>query len=163
IAYSAPLAERLAGLYRVKERGAFYAFTQFEPNDARRAFPCFDEPDFKTTFDVRVTTPRGNLVVANANETGRSDSEEGKSTMFTFATTPPLPTYLVALAIGPLEIREGPKEPVKIRLVTTQGKSKLGAEALDAAFAHVRLLGEYFDRPYPYAKLDLVAVPEFAF
>src|SRR5262249_30313737 len=138
-------------------------FTQLEPTDARRVIPCFDEPGFKVPFKLEVTTPKDNLVVANAPEIERSAADDGRSTTFRFAPTAPLPTYLFAFAVGPLEVREGPAAPVKIRLVTTKGKGALGDLALEAAAAHIRLLGEYFDRPYPYAKLDLVAVPEFGF
>ncbi len=164
IAYSAPLsADSLSGLYRVKDGDASYAFTQFEPMDARRMFPCFDEPGYKVPFDVKVTTPKGNLVVANTNEISRTDSEDGRSTTFSFATTPPLPTYLVGLAVGPLEVLEGPKTPVPIRLVTTKGKTRLGRTALDLSVEMVQKLGEYFDYPYPFPKLDIVAVPEFGY
>jgi alanyl aminopeptidase len=152
IAWSAPIGDKLSGLYRVKEDGAHYAFTQFEPTDARRMMPCFDEPGFKVPFELKVTTPKGNLAVANAEETGRADSEDGRSTTFRFAPTAPLPTYLFALAVGPFEIREAPPGPVKIRLITTKGKAPLGDLVLEAAAAHTRLLGEYFDRPYPYTK-----------
>jgi aminopeptidase N len=162
IAYTAPLGDKLAGLYRVKDGGAAYAFTQLEPMDARRMLPCFDEPGFKVPFDVKVTTPKGNLVVANTHQTDSVDSDDGRSTTFTFATTAPLPTYLLALAVGPLEVREGPTEPVKLRVVTTRGKSKHAELALEAAAAHLRILGDYFARAYPYSKLDLVAVPDFA-
>ncbi len=163
IAWSAPIGDKLSGLYRVKEDGASYAYTQFEPTDARRMIPCFDEPGFKVPFELKVTTPKGNLAVANAEETGRVDSDDGLRTTFRFAPTAPLPTYLFALAVGPFEIREAPPGPVKIRLITTKGKAPLGDLVLEAAAAHTRLLGEYFDRPYPYSKLDLVAVPEFGF
>ncbi|HVY49123.1 MAG TPA: M1 family metallopeptidase, partial [Minicystis sp.] len=163
IAYSAPISDKLSGLYRVREDGADYAFTQFEPTDARRMLPCFDEPGYKVPFELKVTTPKGNLVVANSPEVDRTDVEEGRSTQFRFAPTPPLPTYLFALAVGPLEVREGPKEPVPIRVVTTRGKSKLADLAIDAATAETKLLVDYFARPYPYPKLDLLAVPEFGF
>ena len=163
IAYSAPLTDSLTGLYRVKEGNAHYAFTQLEPMDARSMFPCFDEPGFKVPFDLKVTTPKGNLVVANSPESDRSESEDGRSTTFTFAPTPPLPTYLVALAVGPLEIREAAKGPVPIRLIATKGNTRFGELALETAVAMTELLTRYFDRPYPYAKLDLVAVPEFSF
>lgn len=163
VAYSAPLEGRLAGLYRVEEGGARYAFTQLEPMDARRMLPCFDEPGFKVPFDLKVTTPKGNLVVANTPEAERTESEDGRSTTFAFATTPPLPTYLLALAVGPFEVREGAAQPVKIRLIAPKGKTRLGDLALEAAEAQVRILADYFDRPFPYPKLDLIAVPEFGF
>jgi aminopeptidase N len=163
VAYSAPISNKLSGLYRVREDNLYYAFTQFEPTDARRMLPCFDEPSFKAPFELRVTTPKGNLVVANTNELDRHEIDDGRSVVFHFAPSPPLPTYLFALAVGPLDVREGAKEPVPIRVITTKGKAKLGDLALDAAAADVKLLGDYFARPYPYAKLDLLAVPEFGY
>jgi alanyl aminopeptidase len=168
IAYSAPISNKLSGLYRVKAGSSFYAFTQLEPTDARRMMPCFDEPSYKVPFELKVTTPKGNIVVANTDEAERTVAEEGRSLTFRFAPTPPLPTYLFALAVGPLEIREAPAPaagtaPAKIRLITIRGKTHLGDLVLDAAPALTAKLGEYFNRPYPYPKLDLVAVPEFGF
>jgi cytosol alanyl aminopeptidase len=163
IAYSAPISDKLVGLYRYKEGSDAYVFTQFEPTDARRMMPCFDEPGFKVPFDLKVTVPKGDLAVANTDEVERTVAEDGRSTTFRFATTPPLPTYLFAFAVGPLEIRQGQESPVRIRLITTKGKGVLGDLVLEAAAADVKLLGEYFGRPYPYPKLDLLAVPEFGF
>jgi aminopeptidase N len=159
IAYSASFDAGGSGLFRVKEGSDVYAFTQLEPVDARRVLPCFDEPGYKTPFDVKITVPKGQLAISNAPEIGRTDTADGRQTTFTFETTQPLPTYLFALAAGPLEIREGPRTPVPIRLVTTRGRTKLGNLALENATVDLPLLAAYFDRPYPYAKLDLVAVP----
>ena len=161
IAYEAPFSPGLKGLYRVEQGGQAYAYTQFEPNDARRAFPCFDEPGYKTPFDLAITVPRGSVAVANSPEATRRESDDGKSIRFEFRRSPPLPTYLVALAVGPFDILEGPQQPVPIRMVATKGQSALGAGALRVAAAHLDLLGKYFDRAYPYAKLDIVAVPNF--
>ncbi len=158
--YDAPFGDALSGLYRVKDGGRWYAFTQFEAVDARRAFPCFDEPSFKTPFDVSVTVPGGMIAVANAPEKAREPGPGG--TTFRFATTPPLPSYLVALAVGDLDVREGKKTPVPVRVITTKGKSALGTQALAAAADLVALLGDYFGIRYPYEKLDVVAVPDFA-
>ena len=160
IAYEAPFSLDLSGLYRLKEQERWYAFTQFEATDARRAFPCFDEPGFKTTFDVTLSVPKGMIAVANAPEVSRKD--EGEKTTFVFDQTQPLPSYLVAFAVGDLEIRQGPKAPIPIRLISAKGKSALGGMAIDATAALVDKLGEYFDYKYPYAKLDIVAVPDFA-
>ncbi|HZO13578.1 MAG TPA: M1 family metallopeptidase, partial [Polyangiaceae bacterium] len=159
IEYTAPLNESLRGVYRVREGGKTYVFTQFEPSDARRMFPCFDDPIYKVPFEVEVRVPKGNVVYSNAAETNRTAEE--KSVVFAFAPSKPMPTYLVALAIGPLEAREGAREPVPIRLLAVEGKSKLGEVALKTAADHLELLSEYFGRPYPYDKLDLVAVPNF--
>ncbi len=159
IMYEAPFADTLSGLYRVKEGGLDYAFTQFESTDARRAFPCFDEPGFKTAFDVTIRVPAGMKAVSNAKETSRVD--DAGATTFHFATTPPLPTYLVAFAIGDLEIVAGQTSPTPIRLVTTKGKSALGAGALEVTTKLLSILEAYFGIKYPYDKLDVVAVPNF--
>ena len=100
LAWTAPFDDELSGLYRVREDGLWYAFTQFEPTDARRAFPCFDEPGFKVPFEVSVNVPKGMIAIANSPE--RSHTE----TAFRFEQTPPLPTYLLAIAVGAFEIRE---------------------------------------------------------
>lgn len=78
VAYSAPLGDKLSGAYRVREGGARYVFTQLEPTEARRLLPCFDEPSFKVPFELKVITPKDNLVVANAEEVERRPSEDGK-------------------------------------------------------------------------------------
>jgi aminopeptidase N len=160
VAYTAPFETRTIGLFRVRDGSDSYAFTQLEPADARRVFPCFDEPGNKTPFELKVTVPKGQLAVANGAEIGRADTPDGRSTTFSFAATEPLPTYLFALGVGPLEIREGPREPVPIRLVATRGKTKLGEPVLETAAAALKLLATYLDRPYPYGKLDLLSVPE---
>ena len=160
IEYTAPFDDSLSGLYRVSDATGSYAFTQFEPTDARRAFPCFDEPSFKVPFDVSVTVPRSMIAVANAPEAGRD--EIGDKTRFRFARTQPLPTYLVALAVGELEIKEATRySKPPIRVVTTKGKSGMGDLALEATAGIVDALADFLGVPYPYEKLDVVAVPDF--
>jgi alanyl aminopeptidase len=161
ITYSAPFDQELSGLYRVADGGNWYAFTQFEATDARRAFPCFDEPGFKVPFGVTVTVPKGMLAFANTPEQKRE--EAGGKTTFHFADTPPLPSYLVALAAGELEVKDlarTTKPP--IRLITVKGKTAQGALALEATSGLVDALATWFGIPYPYEKLDIVAVPDFA-
>jgi cytosol alanyl aminopeptidase len=161
LTYSAPFGQELSGLYRVADGGAWYAFTQFEATDARRAFPCFDEPGYKVPFTVSVTAPQGMLAFGNAPEASREQS--ATTTTYRFAETPPLPTYLVALAVGELEVRDAARatKPA-IRLITTKGKSGMGALALETTGGLVDALSSWFGIPYPYAKLDIVAVPDFA-
>jgi aminopeptidase N len=161
IVYDAPFASDLAGLYRVKEAGRMYAYTQFEVADARRAFPCFDEPGFKTPYDVSIAAPPNTFAFANSPEVSHNDMPDGMVEHH-FATSPPLPSYLVAFAVGDFDIVEWQKEPFPLRAVTTKGRGKLTGLALEAAAALVIRLGDYFAFPYPYAKLDLVAVPDFA-
>jgi alanyl aminopeptidase len=163
LTYDAPFAPDLTGLYRVKEGGRDYAFTQFEATDARRAFPCFDEPGFKTPYDVTITAPRAMTALANSVEDSHADAPDGMVT-HAFRTTAPLPTYLVAFAVGTFDILDGPTDPVPIRLVTTHGSAAhaaLGQTALGVASSLLAKLSEYFGMKYPYSKLDLVAVPDF--
>ncbi|MBX3227128.1 MAG: M1 family metallopeptidase [Labilithrix sp.] len=162
--YDAPFDDTLAGVYRVKEGERWYAFSQLEATAARRAFPCFDEPSFKVPFDVAIRVPPGMTAVSNTAETMREDAGGGK-TRVRFARTQPLPTYLVALAVGDLAIEaaaRGSRPP--IRIVTTKAKANGPANkpALDAAGALVDALASWFGIPYPYDKLDLVAVPALA-
>jgi aminopeptidase N len=159
--YDAPYDKTLRGAYRVDQDGKSYVFTQFEPNDARRAFPCFDEPGFKVPFHVTLTVPEGNLAFSNMPELKRTENRKSGLVSYEFQTSPALPTYLVAFAVGPLEVRDGARDPVPIRLIALPGKTALGGLGLEAARAELALLTEYFGVPYPYPKLDLVAVPEF--
>jgi alanyl aminopeptidase len=159
IEYDAPFGKTLAGLYRAHDGGEAYAFTQFEAADARRAFPCFDEPGYKTPFDVTLTVPDGMIALSNGVE--KSRTPKGGLTTFTFSTTVPLPTYLVAFAVGDFDVVEGDKSTPPIRFVTTHGHGALAKNALRVASGVVPLLAKYFGIAYPYEKLDLVAVPDF--
>ncbi|HSY24775.1 MAG TPA: M1 family metallopeptidase [Polyangiaceae bacterium] len=160
ITYDAAFAPDLAGLYRVTEDGRDYAFTQFESTDARRAFPCFDEPGFKTRYDVTLITPRGMTALANTAE-AKAQDVAGGLVAHTFQTTVPLPSYLLAFAVGEFDIVSGQTSPVPIRVVTTKGRGELGKAALEVTSALLARLTDYFGIDYPYPKLDLVAVPDF--
>jgi alanyl aminopeptidase len=168
LSYDAPYDRQLSGLYKVESGGEAYAFTQFEPVSARLAFPCFDEPAFKTPFDVWLTVQADHVVVGNGPEIA-SEAGDGGLRRVHLQSTPPLPTYLVAFAVGPLDVVEAPpippndvrKTPLPLRAIAARGKG----ERLSYALAHTPpLLAElerYFAIPYPYAKLDLIAVPDF--
>ena len=163
IAYQAPLPEIPDGVYRVKDGDGWYVFTQFEPLYARQAFPGFDQPSFKTPYAVTLRVPKGMTALANSRETGRND--EADWTVFTFAETKPLPTYLVAFAVGTFDIVEAPADAIPetpLRLIATKGKGKLASYALERTPIIHKVLSEYFDQPHPFDKLDLVAVPNFA-
>jgi len=162
VSWSAPFGAGLAGLYRVRERDAWYAFSQLEPTDARRMFPCFDEPAFKVPYDVTVTVPRPMIAVANTLEAARE--ELGDKTRFRFNRTPPLPSYLIALAVGELDVREATRNAAPpVRILTTKGKAtaEMTSLALEATGGLVDALGDWFGIPYPYQKLDILAVPDF--
>jgi cytosol alanyl aminopeptidase len=167
--YDAPFDHSLEGLYKVVDRGDSYAFTQFESTDARRAFPSFDEPGFKTPFDITVIAPRGQRVIGNAPIASASPASHG-FTETTFQTTHALPTYLVALAIGPLDVVDGGwvppnayrSKPLHIRGVTARGNGRRISYALSLTPRIVTALETYFGIGYPFQKLDVLAVPDFA-
>jgi cytosol alanyl aminopeptidase len=169
VRYSAPFDEQLKGLYRVRTAGDAYAFTQFEATWARGAFPGFDEPSAKAPFDVELEVRREHVALANTPEVSREPLPDGLERV-RFATTPPLPTYLVAWAVGPLDVVEAPamkatgpeRPPVPLRGVAIRGKGPQLARALSETPAILASLEGYLGMPYPYRKLDIVAVPDFA-
>ncbi len=166
LGFRAKLRNDLRGFYLVKSKdGTPYAFTQFEPTDARRAFPCFDEPAFKATFQVTVLSPRGTEAIANAPESREHWDAKSQAWVYEFAPTPPISTYLVALGVGrfsfvgPVATKTAAQTP--LRVVTLPGDEGLARFALSFAGELLPWYESYFGLPYPYAKLDLVAVPDF--
>src|SRR5882724_8436932 len=158
--FSGRLNQHLRGLYTASADGSRYAFSQCEAADARRILPCFDEPAFKARFRVAVTVRDGETAVSNGPVEREEPVPGGR--VVRFAETPPLSTYLLALAVGRLEA-SAPRHlgPVPIRVWHVPGKGQLTAFALEAAAEALARLQDYFDIPYPYRKLDLVAVPDF--
>ena len=159
--FHGPFNPHLRGLYGARANGRSYAFTQCETADARRIFPCFDEPSFKARFRVAVTVPDGAVALGNSPIERETPAADGRRVVH-FAETPPLSSYLFALGLGALEATE-PRHlgPVPIRVWYVPGKAHLAAFGLEAAYESLRRLEDYFGIPYPYAKLDLVAVPDF--
>jgi hypothetical protein len=162
--YSSDFRDTAEGLFRARVGGDWYAWTQLEAIDARRMFPGFDEPGFKTPFTVKVTAPAGARVFANAPEV--AIAAEGSSVVHHFAPTKPLPTYLVAIGVGPFDVVETTvppnavrKEPLAFRVIATRGQLRRMQYAADEAPKLLRLLEAYFGSPYPYEKLDLLASP----
>ncbi|MEE2787724.1 MAG: M1 family metallopeptidase [Myxococcota bacterium] len=168
LSFTGRMNHKLVGMYRVHHDGEWYIYTQFEALDARKAFPCFDEPRFKTPYTMVYTVPSGNRVFSNAPVVHKMNDLSGW-TQFTFAKTPPLPTYLVATAIGPLDVAEKASAHLRredgsvlpIRILTAKGQASRAQYALEEAGRVVALQEAYFGMKYPYAKLDLVAVPDF--
>jgi puromycin-sensitive aminopeptidase len=159
--FAGALNQHLRGLYAASAGGARYAFTQCEAADARRIVPCFDEPAMKARFHVTVTARPGDTVLSNAPVAREQALPGGRRTVH-FEPTPPLSTYLLALAVGPLEASEVQHVgPTPIRIWHVPGKSHLTAFGLEAGAEALARLEDYFGIAYPYAKLDLVAVPDF--
>jgi alanyl aminopeptidase len=151
-----------SGAYRQEEQGQWYVFTQFEATDARRAFPCFDEPSFKIPWQIALDVPVG--AAAFANTPMLSERKVAPDTKHVvFAPTRPLPSYLVAFAVGPLEIVDAGavgRKPTPLRIIVPKGKGAEAAYAAKITGEVVKRLEDYFDLPYPYEKLDHVAVPQ---
>ena len=159
--FEGPYNRQAVGLYKTIEQGTPYLFSQFEFTDARRAFPLFDEPIFKIPFQLTISAPKGQQVYSNTPEISRS--EEGTWINYEFAATPPIPSYLVAMAVGDFE--QIPVENLSIpgRIITTKGKSSQAKYAAQITPRILKTLEDYFAIPYPYQKLDQIATPEFRF
>jgi puromycin-sensitive aminopeptidase len=168
LSFSGKLLEQLRGLYRstftdADGRSRTLAVTQFEATDARRAFPCFDEPDRKAVFSLSVDVPEGMAAFSNTPVLSEEPLSGGGSRV-QFADTIPMPSYLVALVVGRLDATEPVDvDGIPVRVVHVPGRGELTAFALEVAAHALRFFADWFGLPYPGAKLDLVAVPDFAF
>ncbi len=152
---------RAVGLYRVYTGGHGYLFTQFEADDAREAFPCWDEPGFKFPYQFTLEVPAAHEAITNTPVESQSEKDGWKTVRF--VKTPPLPSYLLALATGPLEFTPIPGLRFPARVVTVQGQKGLTGYTVETTPKLLAGLERWFGTPYPFAKLDLVAVPEFAY
>ncbi len=168
ISFDGILNDRLRGFYLSTYRddaGAVHALaaTQFESTDARRAFPCFDEPALKATFAASLTVRQGLLAVSNTAEIRREPLADGRVRVG-FATTMVMSTYLVAFVVGPLEATEPIDcDGVPVRVIHRPGRGGQTGFALDVAAHALSWFVDYYDLPYPSDKVDLVAIPDFAF
>jgi puromycin-sensitive aminopeptidase len=159
--FAGQLRGDLRGLYGARSGERAYAFTQLEAADARRFFPCFDEPAMKARFALSVTTGSRHTVLSN-QPVAKIEPLVGGRKRVHFERTPPLSTYLLALAVGELEASEAVRcGDTEIRVWHAPGKGHLTGFSLEAARECLARLEAWFDLPYPYAKLDLVAVPDF--
>ena len=150
------------GLFRLREDGRWYAATQFEDVGARRVVPSFDQPGFKTPWTLTLVVPEGQQAFANmplAAHPSRQPAAKGWQRL-RFQTTPPLPSYLLAFAVGPFDVLEGPDAgPTVLRYLAAQGRAHEAAYAAAATPAIVRALETYFDLRHPFPKIDSLALP----
>ena len=168
IRFDGLLNDQLHGFYRstfTDEHGVEHtiATTQFQSTDARRCFPCWDEPAYKATFETTLIVDPDHLAVANTSPTSESIDPDGRRRV-TFAPTMVMSTYLVAFVVGPLEVTDPvDADGVPIRVVHRPGQGHLTPFALDVAVHAMRWLSDYYAIPYPSDKVDLIAIPDFAF
>ncbi|SFR88752.1 alanyl aminopeptidase [Dyella sp. OK004] len=169
IEYTAPLNQQLQGLYKVSHEGQPYAMTQMEPISARFAFPGFDEPSFKTPFDLTLTIPNDEVGIANTKQVKEEKAGDGWKTL-TFAKTQPLPTYLVAFGVGPWDVVNGPTIPASeyraqatdLRGIAAKGEGHRMQHVLSETPSIIKTLEDYYGFGYPFDKLDLLAAPDFS-
>ncbi len=168
VEFTGILNDQLHGFYRslftdLNDEQQVIATTQFEATDARRAFPCFDEPDFKASFGITLIVPDHLLAVSNGAEVERRGLADGRVAV-TYADTMRMSTYLVAFVVGPFEATEPVDvDGVPLRVIAPTGKSELTGFALECGEFCLRYLSDYYGIPYPGDKVDLVAIPDFAF
>jgi puromycin-sensitive aminopeptidase len=162
------LNDKLVGFYRSSFTDTHgdeqvLASTQMEATDARRAFPCWDEPDFKAVFGVTLVVAEGLLAVSNGDEVSREPTADGRVAV-RFGDTIPMSTYLVAFVVGPLEATAPVDvDGTAVRVIHPLGKADLSPFALEVGAFCLRYFSDWFGLPYPGSKLDLVAIPDFAF
>ncbi|OHA17402.1 MAG: hypothetical protein A3H57_00930 [Candidatus Taylorbacteria bacterium RIFCSPLOWO2_02_FULL_43_11] len=164
--FNGQLSDDMRGFYKsrytIGNEEHFIATTQFESTDARRAFPCVDEPEAKAIFDVTMIVPNDHDAISNTIPIGESPHESGYKVV-KFAPTPIMSTYLLAFISGKFESIEGKnKDGVLVRVFTTPGKKKQAEFALEVAKKSLEFYTEYFDTPYPLPVLDMIAAPDFA-
>ncbi|HET7707392.1 MAG TPA: M1 family metallopeptidase [Thermoanaerobaculia bacterium] len=162
IAYDGILNRQLRGFYLGIASGKKYLASQMEATDARRAFPSFDEPDLKATFQINVIADEKHMVISNApveSETG--GPVDGKKTV-RFATTPRLSTYHIALVVGDFACLSDSVDGLALRVCSQPDRVELGRFALDATKDVIRDLNRYFDIDYPFTKLDQIALTDFS-
>jgi len=162
IAWRGGIRDSLRGLYRSLRGEERYAATQFEAADARRAFPCFDEPEFKARFALELIHPSGNAAIANMPIASQEELDE-RRTRTRFRETPKISSYLVAFTVGPYEFTPTVTSPsgIPVRVCLPPGLAEQGTYARDAHVRAVEWLQDYTAIPYPYIKVDAIGIPDY--
>ena len=161
IAFTGMLNNELRGFYLSKTARRNYAVTQFEATDARRAFPCFDEPALKATFDLTLVIDKNDTAISNGPIVNDTRGPGADKHTLTFLTTPRMSTYLVAFLVGDFQCTTGEQDGVTIRSCATPDKVALTPFSVDFAKFALHYYNSYFGIPYPLKKLDLIAIPDF--
>src|SRR5277367_4064767 len=161
IKYTGDVIQRnSSGLFRMEDAGSWYLFSQFEATDARAAFPCFDEPSYKVPWQLTLHVPAADKAISNTPSV--SDKVEGAMRRVEFKQTKPLPSYLIAVAVGPFDIVEAGhagRNNVPVRIIAPKGKANEAKYAAEVSATILTRLEDYFGIPYAYEKLDNVAIP----
>jgi puromycin-sensitive aminopeptidase len=167
IKFTGELNDKLRGFYRsqyitTEGEHKYLATTQFEATDARRAFPCWDEPACKAKFDVTLVIPENLVAISNTPVVAERSVGEGMK-FVRFAETPLMSTYLLAFSVGDfVSVEQQAANNTKVSVWTIRGKEDQGQFALDTSVKLLAFFNDYFGIPYPLEKLDHIAVPDFA-
>ncbi|XP_077997476.1 puromycin-sensitive aminopeptidase-like [Glandiceps talaboti] len=169
IDFTGELNDKMKGFYRSKYSSPsgeerYCAVTQFEATDARRAFPCWDEPAVKATFDITLIAPKDRVALSNMSVVEEKPSEKDANLReIKYATTPIMSTYLLAFVVGEFDYVEATSsDGVLVRVYTPVDKKEQGEFALEVATKTLPFYKDYFDIAYPLPKVDLIAIPDFA-
>ena len=161
ISYTGILNDKLRGFYLSKTKTRNYAVTQFEPTDARRAYPSFDEPALKATYDITLVIDAGDNAISNTQVVSDTQGPVAGKHTVKFATTPKMSTYLVAFLVGDFKCTTGKADGVPIRGCSTPDKVEMTRFAVESAEFILPYYNKYFGIKYPMPKLDMVALPDF--
>jgi len=166
ISYNSQFDANLAGLFRVQEQGDWYALAKSESIQARKYLPGFDQPGFKAPFTITLDIPTGQQAITNTPAMAQNVLDNGL-TRWQFMPTPPMPTYLLSLAVGPFDVLEYPPIPanalrdreIPLRAVARRGKVDAMQQVMAITAEFVTILESELGVPYPFRKLDIVAAP----
>ncbi len=167
IKFTGTLNDQLRGFYRSKYKNpegetCYLATTQFEATDARRAFPCWDDPAIKSTFKVSLAIPDDLTAISNTSIEKEIKNPGGKKTV-SFGETPKMSTYLLAFIVGDFRyVEKKSQNGTLLRIWATRGNEERGRFALDVTYKLLQYFNDYFGIPYPMEKLDQIAIPDFA-
>ncbi len=161
VEYSGILNGELRGFYLSKTARRNYAVTQFESTDARRAFPSFDEPAFKATYDVTLVVDKSDTAISNGPIVSDTPGPGDDKHTLKFLTSPKMSTYLVAFLVGDFQCTSGEQDGVAIRVCSTPDKVALTPYGVEVAKYVLHYYNSYFGIPYPLKKLDLIGLPDF--
>ena len=162
IRYTGILNDQLRGFYLSQTPQRRYAVTQFESTDARRAFPCFDEPAYTAVFNIKLVIDKGDTAISNGKIISDTPGPGDAKHTLAFSPSPKMSTYLVAMMVGDFVCEEGAADAIPIRVCTVPGKENLVSFALTSAENILKFYDTYYYTKYPFQKLDIIAFPDFA-
>ncbi len=160
IKYTGHLNDKLRGFYLSTYKDKKYEVSQMEATDARVAFPCFDEPDYKATFDITAIVDKGDTAISNGQIVSDTPGPGDKHTI-KFSQSPKMSSYLVALTVGDWKCASDEVDGIKLNVCTVPGKENMTRFPLDATKAILHYYNNYYAMKYPLPKLDQIAVPDF--